>query len=145
LFAHGPTAVLVVTGAVAALAGGAIDALKRSFGGGSILFSWSAGAWGFLLIAAAAGTGTDYPRFAPIVLAPLVVAAASVLLVLTDVLVRNVQVFIASSRLRLISVLAPGMLAIIAIPFATVRYQAQMNSYQPVDGTALNAAAEFVD
>jgi hypothetical protein len=145
LFAHGPTAVLVVTGAVAALAGGAIDALKRSFGGGSILFVWSAGAWGFLLAAAAAGTGTDYPRFAPIVLAPLVVAAASVLLVLTEAMVRNVQAFIASTRLQLISVLAPGLLAIITIPFATVRYQAQMNSYQPVDGTALTAAAEFVD
>jgi hypothetical protein len=145
LFAYGATAALVLTGAIAAVAGGALDAVRRSFGRGLIVLAWCAGAWGFLLVAAIAGTGTDYPRFAPVVLAPLVVAAASAILLLVQVIARNVQVRVPSVRLELLSVAAAGALAVITIPFAAVRYQVQMNGYQPVDAVALTAAAEFVD
>ena len=145
LFAYGPTAAVVVTGAFAVVAGGVIDGLKRSFGGGSMLLTWSAGAWGFLLVAAIAGTGTDYPRFAPVVLAPLAVAAAAAMLVLLEVMTRQGRALIASPRVELLSVVAPGLLAVVAIPFAAVRYQSQMNGYQPSDGNALTAAVEFVN
>jgi hypothetical protein len=145
LLSYGPTAVVLVAGASVAVAGGAVDAMKRSLGGGSVLFAWTAGAWGFLLVASLAGTGTDYPRFAPIVLAPLVVCTAAALLVLTQALVRNARALTGSARVQLLGVLAPGVLAIVAIPFATVRYQAQMSSYQPIDGGSLTAATEFVD
>jgi hypothetical protein len=145
LFAYGPTAAVVVIGAFAAVAGGAIDGLKRSFGSGSILLAWSAGAWGFLLVAAIAGTGTDYPRFAPIVLAPLVVAAASAMLLLSEVMSGRVQALLAWPRSMLVSVVAAGLLAVVTMPFAALRYQSQMNGYQPTDGRALTAAVEFVD
>lgn len=145
LLAYGPTAAVVVTGALAVVAGGIIDGLKRSFGGGSMLLTWSAGAWGFLLVAAIAGTGTDYPRFAPVVLAPLAVAAAAAMLVLLEVMTRQGRALIASPRVELLSVVAPGLLAVVAIPFAAVRYQSQMNGYQPSDGNALTAAVEFVN
>ncbi|HTK44067.1 MAG TPA: hypothetical protein VL749_01780 [Patescibacteria group bacterium] len=144
LFAYAPTAAIVVTGAVAAIAGFLIDGLKRSFGGGSVILTWSAGAWGFVLVAAMAGTGTDYPRFAPIVLAPLVVAAAAALLGLTHAVTRQLQASVASPRLGVLAVLLPGMLAVIAIPFATVRYQSLMNGYQPTEAGALTAAVQFV-
>jgi hypothetical protein len=144
LFAYGPTAALVVTGAVAAVAGVVIDGLKRSLGGGSVILTWSAGAWGFVLVAAIAGTGTDYPRFAPIVLAPLVVAAAAAMLALTHAMTRQLQASTASSRLEALAVVLPGMLAVLAIPFAAVRYQSLMNGYQPTDAQSLTAAVEFV-
>ena len=145
LFAYGPTAAVVLTGAAAAVVGFGIDALKRSFGGGSIVLTWSVGAWGFLLLAAVAGTGTDYPRFAPIVLAPLVVATAAALLALTRAMTRQLQALAPSPRLEFLAVLAPGLLAVLAMPFAAVRYQSLMNGYQPTDASALTAAVEFVD
>jgi hypothetical protein len=145
LFAYGPTAAIVLTGVIAAVAGGVLDVLKRSIRGGSIVLVWSVGAWGFLLVAVIAGTATDYPRFAPVVLAPLVVAAASAILLVTEVIARNVQAHIPSTRLELLSVVAAGTLAVVTIPFAAVRYQVQMHGYQPVDAVALTAAAEFVD
>jgi len=145
LFAYGPTAALVVFGAVAAIAGVVIDGLKRSLGGGSVIFTWSVGAWGFLLAAAMAGTGTDYPRFAPIVLAPLVVAAAAAMVALTNAMTRQLQALTPAARLDVVAVLAPGILAILAMPFAAVRYQSLMNGYQPTDASALTAAVEFVD
>jgi hypothetical protein len=145
LFAYGPTAAIVLTGAVAAVAGGVLDVMKRSFGRGLIVLTWSAGAWGFLLLAVIERTGTDYPRFAPVLLAPLVVAAASAILVMIDAVARSVQARVPSTRLALLSVAAAGALAVVTIPFAVVRYQVQINGYQPVDGAALTAAAEFVD
>ena len=108
LFAYGPTAAIVLMGAVAAVAGVVVDGLKRSLRGGSVILTWSAGAWGSLLVAAIAGTGTDYPRLAPVLLAPLVVAAAAAILFLTEVMARNVQVHIPSTRLELVSVVAAG-------------------------------------
>jgi hypothetical protein len=145
LFAYGPTAALVITGAIAAIAVGVLDVVNRSFGRGLVVLTWSAGAWGFLLIAAITGTGTDYPRFAPIVVAPLVVAAAFAILVVTELVARNVHAHFPATRFELLSVIGVGTLAVLTIPFAAMRYQVQMNGYQPVDADALTAAAEFVD
>jgi len=50
-----------------------------------------------------------------------------------------------SRRVGLLAVVLPGLLAVVAMPFAAVRYQAQMRSYQPSNAAALTAAAEFVN
>ena len=129
LFAYGPTAAIVLMGAIAAVAGGVLDGLKRSFRGGSVILHLVRRRLGIPLGPdPIAGTGTDYPRLAPVLLAPLVVAAASAIFFLTEVMARNVQVHIPSTRLDLLSVVAAGTLAVVAIPFAMVRYQAQMNA-----------------
>jgi hypothetical protein len=145
LAAYGPTAAVVVLGGVAVVAGAVVDGLKRSFGAGSILLSWTAGAWGFLAVAAVAGTGTDYPRFAPIVLAPLVVAAAAGMLVAIASITRLAQKLVPSRRVGVVAVVLPGLLAVVAMPFAALRYQAQMRGYQPSDAAALTAADEYVN
>jgi len=145
LFAYGPTAAIVVTGAIAAVVGGVIDVLKRSLGRGLSILAWAAGAWGFLLVATITGAGTDYPRFAPVVVAPLVVAAASAMLALNAAIARNLHARFRALGPDLLLIGAAGALAMITIPFAIVRYQGQMNSYQPIDAAELTAAVEFVD
>ena len=145
LFAYGPTAAIVLTGAAAAVVGGLLDVLKRSIGRGLIVLAWAAGAWGFLVAAAVTGAGTDYPRFAPVVVAPLVVAAAAAVLALLEIMARNLHLRSPSARPQLLLVGAAGALAVVTIPFAIVRYQGQMNTYQPFDAAALTAAAELVD
>lgn len=145
LFAYGPTAAIVLSGAVAAVAAGLLDVLRRSLGPGLIVLTWAAGAWGFLMVAVVTSTGTDYPRFAPVLVAPLVVATAWAIVALAEVVVRNLHARFPSTRSELLLVAGAATLAVVTIPFAIVRYQGQMNIYQPFDAAALTAAVEFVD
>lgn len=145
LFTYWPTAAIVLGGAAAAILGAVAQALHRTLGRPLILFVWSAGAWGSMVAAVISGTATDYPRFATVLLAPLAVAAAAAVLRLTNVAGWNIQSGVLARRPQLVSIIAAGTLAVVAIPFAVVRYQDQMNTYQPVDASALTAAVDYVD
>jgi hypothetical protein len=145
LLTYWPTALVVLGGGAAAVIGAAAEALHRTLGRAVVLLVWSAGAWGSVVAAIITGTGTDYPRFATVLVAPLAVAAAAVVLRLTNVAAWNLQAGAFTRRRPLVTLVAAGTLAIVAIPFAVVRYEEQMATYQPVDAAALTAAVDYVD
>jgi hypothetical protein len=64
------------------------EAKRRSVGPYLILFVWAAMAWGFLAYTIVVRSSTDYPRFASVLVPPLVIAAAGRLAALSRRLAR---------------------------------------------------------
>ncbi|MDQ2941696.1 MAG: hypothetical protein M3R05_05850 [Chloroflexota bacterium] len=145
LVSYWPTGVIVALGSVALVLGGVRDLARRQLDGYVVLAAWVAVTWGALLYSVVSGASTDYPRFATLLLAPLVVAAAGGSLWLTIALAAYVrEIAPAASQAGWVMV-APAVVALLAAPLAVPRFDRQAQVYQPRDATTLTAAAEWVD
>ena len=145
LFSYWPTSVVVAMGGTAVVVGGLGELLRRRIGGNIFLLLWLGATWAALAFSILSGAGTDYPRFATVLLAPLVVGTAQAMLWLAGALATNLRS--AIPRLPQAAVLAATALLLISIatPFALSRHGRQAAIYQPRDAQALHAASLWID
>jgi hypothetical protein len=138
-----PTLVICVLG-VASLVLWAREVLLRREplrAPGTVLLLWALAAWAFFGLSAATGASTDYPRFVPILLAPLLVGAAGALAALGDALRRRrPRAFSAERGLAAIAVCT----ALVA-PFSVASYETQAAGYVLPDRASLTEAALWAD
>lgn len=145
LVAYWPTSVVMAMGGIAVVIGGLGELLRRRLGGHLFLLIWLGATWAALGFSILSGAATDYPRFATVLLAPLVVGTTAALLWLVAALAMNLRTTVP--RLPNAVVLAVAVLLVIAIsaPFALYRHGRQAAIYQPRDAQALHAAALWID
>lgn len=145
LFDSWPTAMVIVIGTVTLGVGSVAELLRRSADRHVVLLTWAAAAWGSLAVAVASHSSTDYPRFAPVLLAPMVPACA--LAALAGARLIAVYLHRQAPRVRASAWLSicVGALVVVAIPFAVERYERQTVTYQPLDATSLAEAVAWVD
>jgi len=136
-----PNAILVVAGVLAMVIGAARELRRRAFGPYLWLALWTAAAWGLLAVAVVKGAGTDYSRFAYLLLPPLVLAAAGGI---TSV----ARALVPLSRLGPLGVRSRGeaalvvmtVLATLAAPLAIDNYRIRAKVFvMPDDQAALRA------
>lgn len=145
LLSYVPTTIVLVVG-IAAMAVGAIGEIaRRRIGGYLYLLAWAGVTWGTLTLSVVSGAATDYPRFATLLLAPLVVAAgAAVMWVLVRVAIR-----LRESNRRIPGGILPAAVLVattmVAAPLTVGRYERQVGVYQPRDAQSLTAAVEWLD
>jgi hypothetical protein len=146
LLGRWPTAAVLVLGA-ATLALGTLRALVlRRFDGYLVLGAWAVLTWGALAYAILTGSATDYPRFGPPLLAPLVIGAAAGLLwglrrfahYLGELGLRG------STEFVVVGVAVVGAV-LVATPLAIDRHTRQATTYRLRDAVALVDAATWID
>ena len=144
LGSYPPTVAMAAVGVVG-IAIGIVQAIRaRSLNGEVLLALWLAVAWGALLYTAVSGAATDYPRFATVLLAPLVVASARGIVHLIGLgsgmrgrgWARSSEVLTATCLIGL---------TLVAAPLMVQRYERQTTVYQPLDAAALSEAASWID
>lgn len=145
LFSYWPTSVVVAMGACAIALGSLGEVLQRRAGGHLVLLLWLAATWGLLGYSILSGAATDYPRFATVLLAPLVVAAAGAMVWLVGMLASYLRELLPKVPESIVPVVAILALIGISAPFAVERYARQASVYQPRDALALTAAASWID
>lgn len=145
LVSYWPTGVIVALGSVAIVLGGVRDLARRQLDGYVVLAAWVAVTWGALLVSVVSGASTDYPRFATLLLAPLVVASAGGMLWLTVALAAYVREIAPAASQAGWVIVAPAVVALLAAPLAVPRFDRQAQVYQPRDAATLTAAAKWVD
>jgi hypothetical protein len=144
LVGYWPTIVTIGLGLGAALAGAGAEVLHRrprSFG---VVLVWALVSVGSLISSVASQAATDYPRFTPVILAPLAVAASGGLTALGRLAQRRLQ----STRLPLGSragLVAATLLVLAATPMAVFGYTTDARGYQVTDMESLRAAAAWID
>lgn len=140
-----PTLALMVIGALAIGAGVGVAVFRRRVNALCLVGAWAAISWGVLGVTAATGASTDYPRFAPLLLAPLIVAAAGGAAL-------ALQAVLASPRdarqrqqlaIALTAVIAVGVL--VALPFQARSFALQANGYRLQDYSELKGVAAWID
>jgi hypothetical protein len=109
--------------------------------GGLILIAWLGAAWASYVWAALSGASTDFPRFVPVVLAPLVVAAAGGIAFAGGRLARLAPRVATSER----ALLAIGLVIIGIAPFSFARFQTEAQGYRLPDYSSLATAAAWAD
>ena len=107
----------------------------------SVLATWVAVSWGAYLFSALTGAATDYPRFVPLLLAPLLVAAAAMLGAAGAELHRRSPGRATGER----GLAAVGLAIVLVAPFSIARYQTEAHGYQLTDDQGLAAAAAWAD
>ncbi|HEX3219870.1 MAG TPA: hypothetical protein VHU77_07585 [Candidatus Limnocylindria bacterium] len=145
LFSYWPTSAVVVLGAAAIGLGSLGALLRRRVDGYILLLTWLGATWGSLAFSMVSGAATDYPRFATVLLAPLVVGAAGAAMWLVLALaryVRDLQPRVPQLTFVVISIV---LLCVVATPFAVQRYGRQAIVYQPRDAANLTSAAISID
>ncbi|MEO8468922.1 MAG: hypothetical protein ABI573_04560 [Chloroflexota bacterium] len=106
-----------------------------------VLATWVAVSWGAYVFSAFTGAATDYPRFGPLLLAPLLVAGAAMLgAVGADLHRRSPGRATGERGLAVI-----GLAIVLVAPFSIARYQSEASGYQLTDDQALAAAAAWAD
>lgn len=107
----------------------------------TVLLAWLGASWAMYGFSALSGASTDYPRFVPLLLAPLVIAAAGGL--------GAAGVWVARRRPawanREQGVVAIGLAIVVIAPFSIANYQSQAQGYRLPDDRALAAAAAWTD
>jgi hypothetical protein len=145
LFDFWPTAMVIVVGLATVVIGTIAELLQRTVDRFVTLMAWTGVAWGSLFVAVVTGASTDYPRFSPVLLAPLVVACA----LATWWLMRTAAVYLSSLapaiRTSAWVMLIASVTVLLATPFAVDRYLRQVQVYQPRDAAALTAAVSWLD
>src|SRR5205085_277311 len=126
LFAYWPTSVVTIVGGAAVLVGAAGELVRRAPGYRTSLLLWAVLAWGSLLYAVVTGIATDYPRFATVILAPLVIAAALPLAWLAESLGTHLRGLVSVERPPSWPLVAMGLFILVITPFAVLRYQGQV-------------------
>ena len=145
LFDYWPTGMVIVIGMATVLFGAVTEALRRTVDRYVYLLAWTGVTWGALVAAVVTGASTDFPRFAPVLLAPLVVATALAAFGLVRWLGLYLHAQAPRSRPSLWVVGIATVAVVAAIPFAVSRYDRQAATYQPRDAQALTDAALWVD
>lgn len=145
LFEYWPTAMVIVVGMGTVLIGALTEALRWAVDRYVYLLAWTGVTWGALIAAVVTGAATDYPRFAPVLLAPMVVASALALFGLTRWVGLYLHTQAPRSRPSVWVVMAATAVVIAAVPFAVSRYDRQAAIYQPRDADALTDAVLWVD
>jgi len=145
LLAYGPTAAVMVIGGGSVLAWTARAVALRSLAGlrtpTTILAAWATMSWAAFAVSALGGASTDYPRFAPLLVVPLAVAAAGGLAEAGQWLARRTRRRPATDQALL--AIALGVVAI--APFSIANYQTEAEGYRLPDADALAAAAAWAD
>lgn len=140
LFDYWPTGLVIVVGMATVVVGLIGELLRREVDRYAVLAAWVGITWGALLVAVVTGASTDFPRFAPVILAPLVPAAALALHAVARTTGISLHERVPNTRPSTwVAVLAAGTM-IAAIPFAVARYDRQAATYQPRDAEALTNA-----
>ena len=91
LTSYWPTSVAIVLGVAAIALGSLGELLRRRADGYVVLLAWFAIVWGALAYSMLSGAATDYPRFATVLLAPIVIAAAGAVTWLIGALARSTR------------------------------------------------------
>jgi hypothetical protein len=140
-----PSAALLVLGVVSLAIGAGRAWLSRRIDGYVVLLVWVAVTWGALIVSVVNATGTDYPRFATPMIAPIAVAAAAGALWLLNRLVSSITK--ALPRWPTNTVMAALIMAsvVVTTPMVVARHGHEADYYDLRDATALTAAATWVD
>lgn len=145
LVSYGPGSVVIVVGIAAILVGSAGDLLRRRADSYLVLLVWLAVVWGALAYSMASGAATDYPRFATVLLGPIVVGAAGAVIWVIGALTRSARDMLPTVPQKTVLVVAVVLITATAAPFAVQRFGRQTVVYQPRDAQALTAAALAID
>jgi hypothetical protein len=145
LIGQWPSVLLLSLGTLGLAVGGVRALLRRRLDGYTVLIAWVAVIWGALISSMTGAAGTDYPRFATPMLAPLVVGAAAV----GARLLRS----LASSLRNLMPRWSPdvvmGVVVLAAVlvtaPIVAARHTQQADFYDLRDATALRTAVTWMD
>jgi hypothetical protein len=139
-----PNRLILAIGVVTVGWGGLADVKRRVVGPPLVLAVWAAATWSAFALAVASGAGTDYPRFATIIAAPLLLGVAGGLSRLSRWLMRRVGLIQVLAR-REAAMILLAALAIAATPFAIDRYARQYTFYGVPDGEAFVRAISYID
>jgi hypothetical protein len=145
LFSFWPTILVLIGGGAAILLGVVREAAYRGLGTASFLLAWSGLLWASLTFAVLTDASTDYPRFATLLLAPVVVGAAWALSWLAHALTTYAQDLLGATGSPRAVLAIAGIFALVLTPFATLRYETVLAFYPPSDPAALTAAVRYVD
>lgn len=145
LFSYWPTSLVVVLGVAGLVSGGLADFTHRRAGTYTVLAIWVVVTWGAVLWSAVTGAATDYPRFATILLAPLVVAAAAASLGLVRLLIASKRADLPHLPISAWPIVMVAAVVLVAAPFAVSRFARQASVYQPRDADALTSAVRSID
>jgi len=121
------------------------ELFRRAPGLHVALLSWAVVAWGALLYASVTGASTDYPRFATLVLAPLVIGAAGAFTWLAQSLRSYLGEVAGLGGSPVVIAIGAAALILVMAPFAVVRYQTQMSVYGSRDPDSLSGAVRYLD
>lgn len=145
LFAYWPTGVVLIVGGAATVVAALAELIRLKAGPATAMLVWSLVVWGEFLASWLTGASTDYPRFATLLMAPLVVAVAWTLLRLVRAFGERFHTVVAVARPSSWTYVGVVGIILIAVPFSVTRYQSQMATYQPRDADSLTAAVAAVD
>lgn len=106
-----------------------------------VLATWVVVSWGAYLFSALTGAATDYPRFGPLLVAPLLIAAAAMLGAAGAELHRRSPRRATGER----GLVVVGLAIVLIAPFSIARFQSEAHGYQLTDDQALAAAAAWAD
>ncbi len=145
LIAYPPTVLIIAVGFIALavwvvrpIVGRHLPPLRDAR---TILLAWVAASWGAFAVSALGGASTDYPRFGPLLVIPLVVVVAAALTQLASAVGRR-----SAHRLNADHGLVGVALAIVVLaPFSIANYQTQAQGYRLPDDVSLAAAASWAD
>jgi hypothetical protein len=146
LIGHWPSAVLLILG-IGTLARGVQRAWgQRRIDGYVMLLAWVAVTWGALAVSMLSGAGTDYPRFATPMMAPIAVAASGGAVWILERVAASVRrgVLAHWPANTLIAVVVMTTVALTA-PMVVARHTQQADYYDLRDASALNTAVTWVD
>ncbi|HYK95181.1 MAG TPA: hypothetical protein VE011_04830 [Candidatus Dormibacteraeota bacterium] len=108
---------------------------------GTVLLLWALAAWAAFGLSAVSRASTDYPRFVPILLTPLAIAAAWALTAVGDALRRRRQRTFTAER----GLAAIALSVALVAPFSVAGYQTEASGYQLTDAAALEQVAAWAD
>ena len=145
LFGYGPTAAVAILGLAAVAGGVAHSVIRRRINGAVLLAVWVAVVWGALAASALAGAATDYPRFAPVLVAPLVVGAGGGLIAILRTAANTLRRYVPPRSTIVSLQLLVVLTVVIASPIAIGRFNRQASTYQPQDAQALTAVTKWLD
>ena len=91
------------------------------------------------------GAATDYPRFATVLLAPIVVAVAGAITWLISALARSAREMVPAMPQQAMVIAFVLLLTAISTPFAVQRFGRQAVVYQPRDAQALTSAVLVIE
>lgn len=139
-----PTTLILIIGTGAILLGLVSAMVRRRIDGWVSLAAWGATTWAVLAYAVVTGSATDYPRFATLLLVPVVVGAAAAALWA----LRALSSYVGGLSPRVAELVVPvvviGLIVGVA-PLAIERHARQASFYAIRDGPGLAAAAEWID
>lgn len=144
IVSYWPSVVVMALGALYLVLGIVWQLQQRKISGMSVLLAFAGVTWGSFLASVVAGTSTDYPRFAPLLLLPFAIAFAGVAVGALR-RIAMVRAIPAQGRTPTVSVVLVALLIVVSAPLAVSRFARQAAVYQPRDAVALDAAVDWID